>query len=64
MIDIKVSEAFRNATDNGDLDYLLSLSDEGITLDMMSYDAEIENYDYFVVLSAVREYLGKLGKER
>ena len=63
MVDLKlydlVVEAFRNATDNGDLEYLLSLGDKGITLDMLSYDSDIEGYGYFEVLKAVRQYLGK-----
>ena len=61
MVDLKlydlVVEAFHNATENG---YdLTSMSSKDITLDMLSYHSEIENYDYFEVLAAVRRCIGE-----
>jgi hypothetical protein len=61
MVELKlrdlVSDAFQVAAENG---YpIAGMGVKEIVLDMMTYHSDIETYDYFEVLAAVREYLGE-----
>ena len=49
-----VKEAYENATFNG---YNLELmTDEQLALDMLEYDADIENYPYEEVLACIAQF--------